>query len=92
VDGGPAEKIVENLHGGVLGGWHVMRDGVYFLADDSRTIRFYSFGTREQTPVLVLDRAPDVWGGAFTVSPDRRRILASLLDQAGSDIKLLENR
>jgi Tol biopolymer transport system component/DNA-binding winged helix-turn-helix (wHTH) protein len=91
VDGGPAEPIVENVHGGVLGGWHVMADGVYFLADDDRTIRFYAFGTRQQTPVLVLDRAPDIWGGAFTVSPDRRRVLASLLHHAGSDIKLLEN-
>lgn len=83
--------IGENLNGGVLGGWQVVSDGVYFLADDSRSIRSYGFGTREQTPVLVLDRAPDVWGGAFTVSPDRRRVLASLLDHAGSDIKRLEN-
>ena len=90
-DGGRAELIVENLNGGVLGGWHVVSDGVYFLTDDARTIHFYAFGTRQQTPVLVLHRAPDIWGGAFTVSPDRRRILASLLDHAGSDIKLLEN-
>ena len=91
VGGGPAEKIIDNIHGGVLGGWHVVSDGVYFLADDARTVRFYSFDTREQTVVRVLDRAPDIWGGAFTVSPDRRRILVSLLDHAGSDIKLLEN-
>ena len=90
VDGGRAELIVENMNGGVLGGWHVVADGVYFLAEDNRTIGFYSFATRQQTPVLVLDRAADVWGGAFAVSPDRRRVLASLLDHAGSDIKLLE--
>lgn len=91
VAGGAAERIIENLQGGVLGGWQVMSDGVYFLADDDRTIRFYSFRTRQHTPVLALDRTPDIWGGAFTVPPDRRRILVSLLDQAGSDIKLLEN-
>jgi hypothetical protein len=74
------------------GGWRLMPDGLYFLADGSpRTIRFFSFRTRRQTRVIALDRTPDYWGGAFTVFPDRRRILVSLLDQEGSDIKLLEN-
>jgi Tol biopolymer transport system component len=89
--GGAAELVVDDFKPGFWGGWRLMPDGLYFLADGSpRTIRFFSFRTRRQTHVMTLDRTPDYAGGAFTVLPDRR-ILISLLDQEGSDIKLLEN-
>jgi hypothetical protein len=49
----------------------------------------------EQKFRSLLEAAPDamviVDADAFTILPDGRRILVSLLDQEGSDIKLLEN-
>jgi hypothetical protein len=73
-------------------GFCLVDDGIYFIpvpgADGKYSIQFLSFATSTVKTVVLIPR-PSSFG--VTVSPDRRHLLYSQLDEAGSDVMLVEN-
>ncbi|HEY2469981.1 MAG TPA: hypothetical protein VGI45_19340 [Terracidiphilus sp.] len=69
--------------------WTVARDGVYFFAADAyRTLNHFNFATKQVSPVLTIN------SGSFlglSVSPDGRYILFPQVDDAHSDIMLVDH-
>ena len=67
-------------------------DGVYFMGqreeDGGYALRFYEYATSRSTTLLSTRQTP--WSG-LSVAPDRRSILYTQVDQAGSDLMLVEN-
>ena len=70
----------------------LVNDGIYFIpapgADGKSSIKFLSFATATIRTVAPLSGPP---GEGLCASPDGRSILFSQLDQAGSDLMLVEN-
>jgi hypothetical protein len=69
----------------------VARKGIYFVAphpDGNSAVQFYSFATGNVTPIATIRRPVD-WG--LSVSPDERSIVYTQVDQAGSDLMLVEH-
>jgi Tol biopolymer transport system component/DNA-binding winged helix-turn-helix (wHTH) protein len=99
----PGEIWTVPLHGGkamkVAGptqkfpvGFTVTSKGIYYGAPphvgEQRFIRFFSFSTGQDSPV-VLARRPFHTG--MSVSPDSRYILYDQYDESGSDLMVVEN-
>jgi hypothetical protein len=82
------------LHGSIvdLAGYAVVGKGVYFIArrdpKSGYSIQFLNTTTGKIQRIASLEKPP---GAGLTVSPDRRWILYAQLDQAGSDLMLVEN-
>lgn len=69
--------------------WALASDGIYFVPQSApHTISFYDFSSRKTREVFKTDR--DVNEG-ISISPDRRYILYSQLDENDSNIMLLSN-
>jgi serine/threonine protein kinase/Tol biopolymer transport system component len=88
VDGGEETQVLDQ---GEMGRWALTSRGIYVLAD--RAIKFYGFGTRQWTTIkeFSIEVNLNVADTSFTVSPDDRWILYTQLDNAGSDLMLVEN-
>jgi Tol biopolymer transport system component/serine/threonine protein kinase len=90
---GEEEAFISNLRAGLWGYWTLAPNGVYFLdwsgPSAPAPVWWQPFeGARKQAGTL----GPLVIGGSgFTLSPDGRYLLYSQIDQAGSDILLLEH-
>ncbi len=69
----------------------VVEEGIYFVSARAwlapGVLYFFSFATRALKPVATVS----IWSYGLAISPDRRSILYSQLDQAGSDLMLVEN-
>jgi Tol biopolymer transport system component/serine/threonine protein kinase len=86
--GGEETKILESICGMAFA---VARKGIYFVAphpDGNSAVQFYSFATGNVTPIATIRRPVD-WG--LSVSPDERSIVYTQVDQAGSDLMLVEH-
>ena len=86
--GGEETKILDSVWGMAFA---VARKGIYFVAphpDGSSAVQFYSFATGNVTSIATIRRPVD-WG--MSVSPDERSILYTQIDEAGSDLMLVEN-
>jgi hypothetical protein len=70
----------------------VVHDGIYFIPTQSTakgsSIQLFSFATGTIKPIANLERSS---GPGLTVSPDGRWMLYTQIDQAGSDLMLVEN-
>jgi Tol biopolymer transport system component len=70
----------------------LVNDGIYFIpepgADGKSSIQFLSFTTRKVKTVASISRRPSE---GLSVSPDGRFILFSQVDEASSDLMLVEN-
>jgi hypothetical protein len=70
----------------------IVDKGIYFVPKPQVapgfSIRFFSFATRQFRQIASSDR-PVAY--VLSVSPDRRWILYSQLDQRGSDLMLVDN-
>jgi Tol biopolymer transport system component len=70
----------------------VRKQGIYFIGRNNHSggqgLAFLSFATGRITPLATVAR-PVTWG--LAVSPDERLILYSQVDNAGSDLMLVEN-
>ena len=90
IDGGEETKIL----GGVLpwGAWTPGKEGIYFFTapdkEGHKDLSIYEFATGKTRKILTLERQLG-WG--LAVSPDGRTILYSQLDDAGSELMLVEN-
>jgi Tol biopolymer transport system component/DNA-binding winged helix-turn-helix (wHTH) protein len=69
--------------------WAVGPDGIYFSPQDNpQSICFYDFATRHIREIFRADK--DLAEG-LSVSPDRRYMLFSQIDESNSDIMLVNN-
>ena len=92
---GAEEEVLDQLKPGYWGYWAVVENGVYF-ADQPEPgnppgIYFYDFRHHRIRQVSKVDRPLAVTDSAFAVSPDRRHLLYTQVDQSGSDILMLEH-
>jgi Tol biopolymer transport system component len=90
VEGGEETEVFESLSH--YANMVVVDDGIYFVptlgAAKSSSIYFFSFATGQIKPIAVFEK---VAGYGIAVSPDRRSILYTQLDQQGSDLMLVEH-
>jgi dipeptidyl aminopeptidase/acylaminoacyl peptidase len=94
VDGGGESPVIDYHAAGFWRSWSVTEKGIYFVTAEVAArpvIEFFSFAASDVTPVAVLERAipPRLWG--LAVSPDRRWILYTQIDQSSGDIMMMEN-
>lgn len=94
-DGG-AERPVPEMErfDKIFRSWGVVREGIYFMSKvqgERQAVRFFSFVTRQVTPLLALEREP-IWDYPdVALSPDGRRLLTARIDQEVNDLMLIEN-
>jgi Tol biopolymer transport system component len=92
VEGGPEKPLPElESFGRIFRSWGVVDQGIYFVSREElpyQTIRFFSFATRQVTPLVTLDRDP-IWNVAL--SRDGRLLLYACLDQEVNDLMLIGN-
>ena len=73
-------------------GFTVTSEGIYYgappHAGEQRFIRFLSFSTGQNNPIVVARRP---FHSGISVSPDSRYILFDQYDETGSDLMLVEN-
>jgi len=89
VSGGAESQVLPFV---VWRGFSLVDDGIYFIpdpgADGKSSIQFLTFATGKVKKVASIPGGPDI---GFTVSPDRRYLLYTQVDGAGSDLMLVEN-
>ncbi len=94
--GGGAEQPLSGLESfnRIFRSWGVVDRGIYFMSRQDtlrQTIRFFSFATRQVTPLLTLDKEP-IWDYPdVALSRDGHRLLSARLDQEVNDLMLIEN-
>jgi len=89
-EGGEAQQVLDSL---VLGqNYAVVGDGIYFIPrQDPKfgySIQFLNTATGKTQRIAAIEKPVGV---GLTVSPDRRWILYTQADQAGTDLMLVEN-
>jgi Tol biopolymer transport system component len=94
-DGGPEEPVPElQRYDRIFRSWGIARQGIYFISREERahqTVRFFSFATRQISPLLTLSKEP-IWDYPdVALSSDGRRLLTAWLDQEVNDLMLIDN-
>lgn len=91
---GDEEPVMDRLKPGYWGYWAVVENGIYFADQEVSSgpggIFFYDFAGRKVRLISRVDKPFAVTDSGFTVSPDRRSILYTQIDQSGSDIYLVD--
>jgi hypothetical protein len=89
VEGGEEIKVLDSVH--TAGLWNISEQGIYFFtAPDEKgytDLRLFQFAAGVTKKILTLDRS--IWF-AIAVSPDGRTVLYPQIDEAGSDLMMLE--
>jgi Tol biopolymer transport system component len=90
VEGGQEVKVLDSVN--TDGQWTLGQLGIYFFSLPDKLghsdIRLYEFATGKITKIVTVERKID---GYISVSPDGQTILYSQVDDAGSDLMLVEN-
>jgi Tol biopolymer transport system component len=90
VGGGEETLVLDSVH--EAGQWAFWKEGIYFFrpADEKgrSDICLYEFATGNTRKVLTIEKPIDYY---IEASSDGRTILYTQLDQAGSDLMLVEN-
>ena len=89
VSGGEENQVLPSV---LARAFSLVNDGIYFIpapgADRKSSIQFLSFATgKVKTVARMLGRPSE----GLSVSPDGRSLLFSQVDEAGSDLMLVEN-
>jgi len=87
IEGGDETRILESLNSRAF---EVVEDGIYFFApgrSGETLLQFYTFATKKTTLIGAFKKPV---GGLIDVSPDRRSILYTQIDEAGGDLMLVE--
>jgi Tol biopolymer transport system component len=91
---GAEESVMADLRPGFWGCWAVAENGIYFadqaVSSNVGSIFFYDFATQKTRRIAQVQKPLAVADSAFAVSPDRRYILYTQIDESGSDINILE--
>ena len=89
VSGGEESQVLPSV---ATRAFSLVNDGIYFIAEPSADrksfIQFLSFATGTVKTVAPLSGSS---AEGLSVSPDGRSLLFSQLDEAGSDLMLVEN-
>jgi eukaryotic-like serine/threonine-protein kinase len=93
VEGGEEARVVEK---GAQGTWAVAQDGICFINWKDALhplMQFFDFRDRHTQTLYEFPRRTnfDIGNSLISVSPDERWILYTQLDQAGSNLVLVEN-
>lgn len=93
VGGGEETRVLDRSG---VGGWALYNNGICFFDLNTAAgpvLEVYSFATQKTTLLRQFskDTKIDSPSTALSVSPDGRWILHTQLDQAGSDLMLVEN-
>jgi Tol biopolymer transport system component len=96
VNGGDEKLIADVVAPGRWGYWALAPKGIYFVNLDSprnHMIDFFNFSTKKMHTIASLTEQfnTEAADSALAVSPDGRWILYTQLDQAESDIMLVED-
>ena len=90
VEGGEETEVLESLS--FFANMAVVRDGIYFIPTRNGTtgfsLQFFSFASGKIRTIANLEKTE---GPGLAVSPDGRWIFYAQVDQAGSDLMLVEN-
>ncbi len=93
-DGGPATRLVEDLHPDDWNNWMLRDEGLYYIARTSTAtplLRFFSFATNQSTTLFMPPHpVNEVAGIAVTVDEEGTRILVTQTDAREGDIMLVE--
>jgi Tol biopolymer transport system component len=92
-DGGEETRVLDQV---VIGQWALTGQGICFIDATSPAgpaIKHYDLATRQQRLTHQFPKRTVIDGGdtSISVSPDGRWILYTQLDQAGSELMLVEN-
>jgi hypothetical protein len=89
VGGGEERQVLSSV---VFRNFALVDNGMYFIPepgpDGKYSIQFLNQATRKTEIVAKIQGPPD---RGLSVSPDRRYLLYTQRDQAGSDLMLIEN-
>ena len=89
VSGGEESQVLPSV---VWRAFSLVNEGIYFIpepgADGKSSIQFLSFATGKVKTVAPMSGPP---AEGLSVSPDGRSLLFSQIDEAGSDLMLVEN-
>ena len=94
VEGGEESLVLDQLEPGFWGNWAMLDQGIYFVSLDAKrnpTIKFFNIATGRVTQVAAPKKLPYPGNPGLAVSPDGRWLLYAQVDQAISDIMLVEN-
>jgi Tol biopolymer transport system component len=91
---GDEEPVLKQLKPGYWGAWAAVESGIYFVDQTPRSataaIFYYDFGSRTVRQIADMQKPFAVTDSGFAVSPDRRYVLYTQIDQSGSDINILD--
>jgi Tol biopolymer transport system component len=89
VGGGEENQVLPSVY---LRNFAVMDDGIYFIprpgTDGKASLQFLDFATDAVKTIASLSGRLAI---GMTVSPDRRSVIYSRIDESGSDLMLIEN-
>jgi Tol biopolymer transport system component len=95
IEGGREMLILDAVAPGDWSNWILTEKGIFFLQRHGprlpATLTFYEFDTAARHPVAALPRAPAAHQPGLSLSPDGRWLLYTHLDQAQSDLMLVED-
>jgi hypothetical protein len=92
--GGEETLVLDHNRAGYWRLWTVVENGIYFATANAPfqpLIEFFRFADGKVTPVAVLGKPLTRSDPGLAVSPDRKWLLFTEMDQSGSDIMLAQN-
>ncbi len=92
VTGGDEKLVLDHHQAGYWRLWNVIEGGIYFATASNPhqpVIEFFDFASRKVSQVIALTRPLPRSAPGLSVSPDRRWLLFTQMDQSGSDIMLV---
>ena len=91
MEGGQSTKVLEDLSDYLH--LAIMDRGLYFVpaSNAAGSIQFLNFATNQIRPVTSFEKPSYFATAGLAVSPDGRWILYGQVEQAGSELMLVEN-
>ena len=90
VGGGGEEKMTEEPGANMWGQWAISASGVFFVAEEDRVLWRMDLATRALRDVIGLTKMPVTFDSGMTVSAGEEWLVWSRLDQAWSDVFVVE--
>jgi Tol biopolymer transport system component len=93
VGGGEETPVLDHHGAGLWRSWAVTEQGIYFATAETPNrpiIEFFSFATRQVTPIATIDKPISSRVAGLSASRDGRWIVYTQIDHQNSDIMLME--
>jgi hypothetical protein len=90
VGGGGEEKMTDAPGANMWGQWAISASGLFFVAEEDRVLRRMDLATRALRDVIGLTKMPVTFDSGMTVSAGEEWLVWSRLDQARSDVFVVE--